>query len=119
MNLDERYSRRRVSLLLRHSPRTRNYLFSVEPGTLYKPRRDIYRTRFLQRALRRTRFLVVYETEDGGGGAVVARTINSGSMVIAFGYSIFAGALIRCKRVSAAMTPISRSGCRMVVSPGF
>jgi hypothetical protein len=45
--------------------------------------------------------------------------MNSGSMVIAFGYGIFAGALIRCKRVSAAITPISRSGCRTVVSPGF
>src|SRR6267378_8528366 len=51
--------------------------------------------------------------------AVVARTMNSGSIIIALGYGIFVGALIRCKRVFAAITPISRSGCRTVVSAGF
>ena len=53
------------------------------------------------------------------GAAVLPRTTNSGSIVIAFGYGIFAVALIRCNRVSAAITPMSRSGCRTVVRPGF
>jgi len=53
------------------------------------------------------------------GRAVVARTMNSGSIVIAFGYGIFVGALIRCNRVFAAITPISRSGCRTSLAPDF
>jgi hypothetical protein len=36
-----------------------------------------------------------------------------------FGYGDFAGALMRRSNVSAAITPISRNGCRTVVKPGF
>lgn len=53
-----------------------------------------------------------------GPGAVLARTINSGSILMDFGYGAFLGALILRKSVSAAVTPIWRSGCRTVVRPG-
>ena len=51
--------------------------------------------------------------------AVLSRTINSGSTVMAFGYGVFASALMRRKSVSAAMTPIWCKGCRTVVSAGY
>src|SRR5260370_34764730 len=54
-----------------------------------------------------------------GRGAVLARTISSGRTVMVFGYGDFAGALMRRSKVSAAITPISRNGCRTVVKPGF
>lgn len=51
--------------------------------------------------------------------AVLARTIKSGSTVIVLGYGAPLDALMRCSTVSAAIIPISRSGCRTVVNPGF
>src|SRR5258708_20817593 len=47
-----------------------------------------------------------------GRGAVLARTISSGRTVMVFGYGDFPGALMRRSKGSAAMTPISRNGCR-------
>ncbi len=73
----------------------------------------------LQKSTNTSVRLVQSQEEPQQGRAVVARTMNSGSIVIAFGYGIFVGALILSKRVFAAVTPISRSGCRTVVSAGF
>ena len=50
---------------------------------------------------------------------VLSRTMSSGSMVMDLGYGDFAGAAIRRNSVSAAITPMCRSGWRTVVRPGF
>lgn len=51
------------------------------------------------------------------GEAVVSRIINSGGTANFTGYSL--NPWIRCSRMRAALSPISRSGCRMVVRRGL
>ena len=58
-------------------------------------------------------------SERAGFAAVLSRTTSSGSMVMDLGYGDFAGAAMRRSKVSAAITPIRRSGWRTVVKPGF